>query len=711
MKQIIQSARTGKLERVEVPAPTPGPGQVLVRTAFSVVSPGTEKMALEFARTSLLGKARKRPDLVKQVTRKLRQEGPLATYRTVMSRLDAPQPLGYSCAGVVESVGDAVRGFAPGDRVACAGSGYANHAEFNVVPENLVARVPDDVPLDRAAYATVGAIAMQGLRLAEPQLGEVAVVVGLGLIGQLAVQLLRANGCRVLGIDTAPVRVKQGIDVGAEWGFTPDELPDGWAEQATAGHGADLALVTASADSSAPIALAAELCRTRGRLSVVGAMPMDLDRRTFFDKELSLQVSMSYGPGRYDRRYEELGLDYPLPHVRWTENRNMQAFLALLASGAVRPDHLDTDTVDFEQAEQTYEELAKGERRSLSIVLRYPEAAEATPTLALRDTPARPARDELGVAFLGAGNYAKGVLLPALQSCKQVRYEALVTATGPSGLRTAERFGFASCGTDPNPVLEQEGVDLVFIATRHDSHAALAVAALRAGKAVWLEKPVGLGPDEVDAVIAAAEETGGLLTVGYNRRFSVHTQRTRETFAGRQGPVAIQYTVAAGVAPAGTWITDPAVGGGRIIGEVCHFVDLCTHLVGQPPRSVFARALGRDPEHDDSVHVSLGFADGSTASVDYLARASSALPKERFEVSGDGHTVRCDNFRVTEGAGGKPYRTLNQDKGQAAALAATLDAVRSGGASPIPLDQIAGVSRATFAILESIASGQAISLD
>ena len=311
MKQIIQSARTGKLERVEVPAPTPDAGQVLVRTAYSVVSPGTEKLAMEFARTSLLGKARKRPDLVKQVARKLRQEGPLATYRTVMGRLDAPQPLGYSCAGVVEAVGEAVHGFAPGDRVACAGAGYANHAEFNVVPENLVARVPDDVALQNAAYATVGAIAMQGLRLAEPQLGEVCVVVGLGLIGQLAVQLLRANGCRVLGIDTAPARVKQGLDAGAEWAFTPDDLPEGWKASATGGHGADLALVTASADSSAPIALAAELCRTRGRLSVVGAMPMDLERRAFYDKELSLQVSMSYGPGRYDRRYEEAGLAYP----------------------------------------------------------------------------------------------------------------------------------------------------------------------------------------------------------------------------------------------------------------------------------------------------------------------------------------------------------------------------------------------------------------
>ncbi|MGI9591082.1 MAG: bi-domain-containing oxidoreductase [Myxococcota bacterium] len=710
MKQIIQSARTGKLACVEVPSPTPDRGQVLVRTAYSVVSPGTEKMAMDFARTSLVGKARKRPDLVKQVTRKLRQEGPLATYRTVMSRLDAPQPLGYSCAGVVEAVGEAVQGFAPGDRVACAGAGYANHAEFNVVPENLVARVPNDVPLESAAYATVGAIAMQGLRLAEPQLGEVALVVGLGLIGQLAVQLLRANGCRVLGIDTAPARVKQGLDAGAEWAFPPDDLPESWKDSATSGHGVDLALVTASADSSAPIAMAAELCRTRGRISVVGAMPMDLDRRTFYDKELLLQVSMSYGPGRYDRRYEEVGLDYPLAHVRWTENRNMQAFLDLLASGAVRPDQLDAETVDFEQAERTYEELASGERRSLSIVLRYAEGAEPTRTVALREATPRAGKREIGIAFVGAGNYAKGVLLPALQGSKDVRFQALVTATGPSGLGTAERFDFASCGTDPEAVLARDDVDLVFVATRHDSHAELAQRALRAGKAVWLEKPVGLSPEEVDGVVAAARESGSLLTVGYNRRFSAHTAHIREAVSARRSPLAIRYTVAAGPPPAGSWITDPMVGGGRIVGEACHFVDLCSFLVGAPPASVFARSLGRDPERDDSIVASLGFPDGSAATIEYLAHTAPELPKERFEVSGDGSTASCENFRATEVTGAKSFRTLNQDKGQAEAIAAMLAAVRAGGPSPIPASEIAGVSRAVFAILESIAAGQAVTL-
>jgi polar amino acid transport system substrate-binding protein len=712
VKQVVQNARSGELELVEVPAPHPGPGQVLVRTHYSVMSPGTEKLALDFARKSLIGKAQSRPDLVAQVTRKLRQEGPLQTYRAVTGRLDAPQPLGYSCAGVVEAVGPGVRAFAPGDRVACAGAGYANHAEWNVVPENLVAPAPDGVGLDRAAYATVGAIALQGIRLAKPQLGEVAVVVGLGLIGQLAVQLLRANGCRVLGIDTDPARAKQALDQGAEWSGAPDDVPASWKDRATGGHGADFAIVAASANSSAPIALAAELCRQKGRLSVVGAMPMELERRTFYDKELELVVSMSYGPGRYDQSYEEQGHDYPLPYVRWTENRNLRAFLALLASGSVDPERLGAETVEFADAAKSYEDLAEGRRSALSVLFRYaPEQASAERSLALDPGSRSAKRGAIGVAFVGAGNYAKGVLLPALAGTTGARHVALVTATGPSARRTAERFSFARCATDPASALGDDEVDLVFVATRHDSHAELAEAALRAGKAVWLEKPVGLDLEQVERVVAAARETGGLLMVGYNRRFSRHTQAVRAAFGARQGPLSIHYCISAGPPPAGTWITDPAVGGGRVIGEMCHFVDLCTYLAGALPVSVHAHALGRDPERDDSVVATVRFGDGSIAALEYLAHASSELPKERFEVSAEGRTLRCDNFRATEGHGARGVKGLNQDKGQAEAVARTLAALAAGEASPIPLAEIEAVSRATFAILESIETGAPVGLE
>ena len=705
MKQIVQIPGTGSLELLEVPAPALVPGQVIVRNAFSVVSPGTEKLALDFARKSLLGKARSRPDLVRQVTRKLRQEGPLPTYRAVRNRLDAPQPLGYSCAGMVEAVGPGVLAFAPGDRVACAGAGFANHAELVSVPENLCVRVPEGVALEQAAFATLGAIALQGIRVASPTLGEIGAVIGLGLIGQLASQLLRAGGCRVLGIDLDPARVKQALAQGAAWGAAPGDDHRAWRDQATSGHGADFALVTAASESSAPVALAAELCRHKGRISSVGATGLDLDRRTFYEKELELRMSTSYGPGRYDRAYEEEGLDYPLAYVRWTENRNLQAFLALVAAGSVRPEALDTEIFPFEEAVTVYEELARGERRSLAAIFRYTE----TPTRSREQRVAVPSpvtRESVGVAFVGAGNYAKSVLLPALEARPEARRVQLVTASGPSAQRSAEKFGFARCGTDPDAVFANGEVDLVVIATRHDSHAALASRALRAGKAVWLEKPVGLTPGEVEAVLEAARETGGFLAVGYNRRFSVHARAVAAAFEARRAPLAIRYSVAAGHPPRGSWILDPAVGGGRIVGEVCHFIDLCTYLVGAPPESVFARALGRDPQVDDSVMAILGFPDGSTATLEYLASSASDLPKERFEVSAEGRTLRCENFKTTHRSGSRRLRTLNQDKGQAVAIAEVLAAVRAGRPSPFPLAQIAGVSHACFALLASLESGQ-----
>ncbi len=708
MKQIVQNPGTGKLELVEVPVPAVAPGLVLVRNHFSVVSPGTEKTAIDFARKSLLGKARSRPDLVRQVLRKLSQEGPLPTYRAVMNRLDVPQPLGYSSAGVVEAVGAGVAGFAPGDRVACAGAGYANHAEWVAVPENLVARAPDALALDKAAFATLGAIALQGLRVAAPTLGEVAVVIGLGLIGQLAVQLLRANGCRVLGIDVDPARIKQAIDQGAEWGARPDGDHAGWIGAATGGHGADFALVTASSESSAPLQLAAELCRMKGRVVAVGTTAMDLDRRTFYEKELELRMSMSYGPGRYDRRYEESGLDYPIEYVRWTENRNLQAFLALAGSGAIDPGRLDTQVVDFTDAEATYEDLASGRRPGLAVIFRYAGASVPTTEVALSRAP-KP-DGAVGVAFIGAGNYARAVLLPALARASGVSARQIVTATGPSARRSAEKFGFAECGTDPARVFADPSVDLVFIATRHDSHAPLAEAALRARKAVWLEKPAALDEMQLESLARAVRETGGFLSVGYNRRFSSHARAIREAFAARGGPMAVQYTVAAGPTPRDTWLVDPAAGGGRIVGEACHMVDLCGYLVGAPPTSVFARALGRDPEIDDSTLLVLGFADGSTATVAYLANASPDLPKERFEVCADGRTAVCTNFRESRLPDGRKVKTLNQDKGQAEAVKSVIEAVRAGAPSPFALEELLAVSRATLRAAESSRTARAMRL-
>ena len=708
MKQILQSARSGELQLVDVPTPAVGPGQVLVQNHFSVVSPGTEKIAMDFAKKSLLGKARSRPDLVSQVLRKVRQEGPLPTYRTVVNRLDSPQPLGYSCAGVVVDVGENVSDFIVGDRVACAGAGYANHAEWISVPENLVARVPDGLNLDRAAFATLGAIALQGIRVAGPSLGEVAVVVGLGLIGQIAVQLLVSNGCRVLGIDIDERRIKQALEQGAEWGAQPDALSPGWKDNATGGYGADFVLVTASANDSAPIQLSAELCRPKGRVIVVGAMPLELDRRTFYEKELELRLSMSYGPGRYDRRYEEMGLDYPLPYVRWTENRNLQAVLALAHREAIHLENLDAEIVDFSEAETAYAQLAKGERPSLAVIFRYDASSRPEQTLSLRPKSQRTGKTDIGVGFLGAGNYAKAVLLPNLAGIADLRRTALVTATGPSAQRTAERFDFERCGTDPSDIIEADDVDLVFVATRHNLHAHWAAEALRAGKAVWLEKPLGLSLDEVDQVAAAARESGSLLAVGYNRRFSQHTQAFVKAFENRSTPLHIQYTVAAGPTPRDTWITDPMEGGGRILGEACHFVDLCGHIVGQPPVQVFASALSKNFELDDSITALIRYRDGSVANIHYLAQTTSELPKERFEASSGGITGTCENFKQTRIMGtnaAEGIKNINQDKGQAKALREVLGALRSGGVGPFSLEELIATSKVTFAIQESIRSG------
>jgi predicted dehydrogenase/threonine dehydrogenase-like Zn-dependent dehydrogenase len=707
MKQIIQNARTGALEIADVPTPIPEAGQVLVRNHFSVVSAGTEALSLAFARKSMLGKARSRPDLTKQVIRKLRDEGPVSTYRTVINRLDSPQPLGYSCAGVVEGAGHGVSRFAPGDRVACAGAGYANHAEFVVVPENLAAHVPDGVSMDHAAFATLGAIALQGVRQAAPTLGEVGAVVGLGLIGQVAVQLLRANGCRVVGIDLDPRRVKQALEQGAEWGGRPDDIGTGWADEVTDGHGADFVLVTASAETSAPLQLAAEISRHRGRIVVVGAMPMELDRRSFYEKELQLLMSMSYGPGRYDRTYEEHGLDYPLPYVRWTENRNLQAFLGLLQQGALDLELLGPNVRPFSEALNAYEALSRGETEGIAALFRYDVRAQKQPTLEM-DGRARTRPDTVGVGFIGAGNYAKSVLLPALEGAGKHRRVALATATGASARRTAERYGFASCGTDPDALIGDGDVDLVFVTTPHNTHADLATRVLAQDKAVWLEKPAALTPDELESLVAVA--TNKFLMVGFNRRFSVHARTIESAFAKRSGPLSIRYTIAAGAPAKGSWALDPAVGGGRVIGEICHFVDLCQFLVGQAPEAVYARALSRNQDVDDSVVTTIGYADGSTAVIEYLAHANPELPKERFEVSAGGVTAHCENFRETRINGHRDLKTFNQDKGQATALKETLEAIHQGGPSPISLGEIEATSRITFAILESIRSGNQVNL-
>ena len=691
MKQIEQHYRSGRMRVVDVPAPRPGPGAALVRSTVSLISAGTEKQIVELAKASLAGKAMARPDLVRQVIRKARTEGVMQTIQKVRSKLDTPIPLGYSLAGVVIEAG-AASGVAVGDRVACAGAGFANHAEYNVVPKNLMARIPDGVSDEAASFATVGAIALQGVRIANPQLGERVVVMGLGLIGLLTVQLLKANGCRVLGYDPNPERAALAKLLGADEAVSAGL--DAAALAFTAGHGADAVLLTASTPSNEQINRAAAISRMKGRVVVVGLVGMQLDREPFYKRELDLRLAMSTGPGRYDADYEQGGRDYPLPFVRWTEQRNLEAFLELVASGRVTPERLITHRFPIDDALAAYAVL-EGKLPSLAITLSYDAQGDAPRRMI--EIPGRTAPDGDGIAFVGMGNYAKSVLLPAVKAAGGgERLSTVVTATGLSAVGSAEGLGFARAATDIGELLADPATSTLFIATRHDSHARLAIAALEAGKHVFVEKPLALTGDELDRVMEAARSAPGLLTVGFNRRFAPMLVKAAAALAAVPGPKYMSYRINAGPIPRDSWVHG-SEGGGRIVGEVCHFVDALSALCGADP---VAWEVLSPPSVDDGIAASLRFADGSVGTILYAPAGDPALSKERIEALGTGIAIVIDDFtRFTVHSGGKTSVSKgSQDKGQRALVAAFL-AGRTSGTPPIALDTLDRVSRATIGLV------------
>lgn len=715
MKQIIQSYRSGELWLADVPAPALRGGGAVVQTAASLVSAGTERMIVELAKKSLLGKAAARPDLVRKVIDKIKTEGLGPTMTKVFAKLDTPIPLGYSCAGtVVEAVGSS--GLRAGDRVACAGAGYATHAEFNFVPRNLCVPLPATVSFEDAAYATLGSIALQGVRQADLRLGESVAVIGLGLLGLLTVQLLKASGCRVIGSDLDPHRCQLAKDLGAD-----EVIGAGLADAAmsfTNGYGADAVIITAATSSNEPIEIAAEACRTKGRVVIVGLVGMDVPRDPFYKKELDLRLSMSYGPGRYDPAYEEAGHDYPYAYVRWTEQRNIQAFLDLVAAGKVTPSRLTTHRFAIDEALKAYDLLGgKTGERSLGIVIEYPRPVGETPvepplrrvTLA---GVAKPVSGQLGLGFIGAGNFAKSVLMPALGRRDDLRLTGICTATGMSGVETGKRHRFSFATTDVEELLKDPSTQAVFIATQHHTHAGFICRALEAGKHVFCEKPLCTTSEELERIeqaVAGLAQPGPCLMVGFNRRFSPHAQAVRDAFAKRATPLVVNYRVNAGVAPRDSWVQDPDRGGGRIVGEVCHFVDLAEFLVGSTAERVYAasiRTADRRDVAEDSLVVTITYADGSLATIQYLAHGSSQVPKERGEICADGVTAIIDNFRQTTFFGGRGRSvTGKQDKGFDAEITAFLTAVRTGSAWPITFDSAVRTTRATFAILESLATG------
>jgi predicted dehydrogenase/threonine dehydrogenase-like Zn-dependent dehydrogenase len=718
MKQLLQNLKTGEGVVADVPAPVAQRGRVVVRAAASLVSAGTERAFVELGRKSLVGKAKERPDLVRKVFEKVKSEGLLGTLQSVREKLDESHALGYSAAGVVVEAGEDVTEFRAGDRVACAGTGYAAHAELLSVPKNLCVRLPDGVDFESGAFATLGAIALQGVRLAEPTLGESVVVIGLGLLGQLATQLLRANGCRVFGVDLEESKVELAKSLGADDGCAAGPGVKDAVSKWSRGRGADAVVITAATQSDEPVELAGEISRLRGRVVAVGLVGMNVPRQIYFQRELTLRVSMSYGPGRYDPEYEERGHDYPLPYVRWTEGRNLEAFLDLVAAGSVKTAPLVTHRFPVEEGARAYR-LISGDAGEpyLGILINYDTERELernvkNQTSNLKFEISNP-EGRVRVGMVGAGDYARRMLLPHFKA-EGVEFVSIATASGVSARDVGTRHGFARFVSGAEEVLTDDAVNLVVVATRHDSHAELARRALGRGLDVFVEKPLALNDDELDAVLEAATKSSGRLTVGFNRRFSPHARAAKEFFADARAPLSILYRVNAGRVPRTHWTQDAREGGGRIRGEVCHFVDFMHFMTGSRVERVHAESVTSDDHaavDDDSVFVTLKFADGSNGQIAYLAEGDRALQKERVEIYGAGRTFVIEDFRAAAHfRDGRETRSRlrAQDKGQREQVRAVCEALRTGGPAPIPLGELAATTRATFRILDSLRTGEAV---
>ncbi len=702
MRQLLQNVSTGEMTVDDVPAPARGPAELLVANRCSVISAGTERAVLEIGRASLVGKARARPDLVAKVVESVRAEGLSTTYAKVRGRLGEPNALGYSSCGVVLESCDGAPA-APGELVACAGAGLASHAEVVAIPRNLTARVPEGVASEDAAYATICSIALHGVRLSEVVLGDVAAVVGLGLVGQITLQLLAAAGCVPVGFDPAPTRAQMARDSGFAAFDDADEM-EAEVARLTERRGADAVLVTAASNGPAPLATATAVARERAVVAIVGDIKIESPRAPLFAKELKLVVSRSYGPGRYDPTYESQGIDYPAGYVRWTEGRNLAEVLRLMAEGSLRPSGLTTHSFDLADGADAYALLEGGEQ-SLGIVLRYLELADAGPrSVAIearrRGIPRRGGR-RLRLGVVGAGSFARGVLMPSL--ARRGDIVAVANKTGVSATAAASRFGAGLASTDAIELIASPDVDAVVIATRHDTHAELTAASLKAGKHVFVEKPLALDAEQLETVTVHAAGSSGTLMVGFNRRFAPLAVRLRDALGGR-GPLVMTYRVSAGRLPASHWTHDPAVGGGRIVGEVCHFVDLLAFLSGGRPEQVTAVAVGGGSEpRQDNVAATITFSDGSIGQIVYSALGDPGLAKERLEVMGEVGAGVLDDFRdLRLYRGGREEQiSEKRDKGHDAELAAFVRGCETG-VQTWPVEEMAAVMRATFAIRDAI---------
>ncbi len=710
MKQLLQSARTGKVEVVEVPVPRATDGCVLVRVAASVVSAGTERAAAEFASKNLLQKAQARPDLVNEVLNKIRRDGIFSAASAVRSRLDQPSALGYSSAGTIVEVGAGIDDLRPGDRVACAGAGFAVHAEFACVPRMLVARIPSaDVDFEGAAFTTLGSIALHAVRTAEAKLGEVVAVIGLGLLGQLAVEILRTGGCNVIGMDPVQERAALAVRMGASAATTSDsEFRDLCMRQSN-GYGVDSVLIAAETASSGPVNLAAEVARDRGIVVAVGAVGMDLERRPYYEKELDFRVSRSYGPGRYDTAFEQKGRDYPIGYIRWTETRNMEAFLQLLADRKIDVTPLISHRFAIDDGTTAYDLITgKLNRPHLGVVLQYSgNARPGAHRLELVETRREiSSAHNVRIGMLGAGNFARSVLIPAIKKSQDTELAGLCASNGVRAQSAARKFGFEFCTTSEDEIFNDSTINTVVIATRHHLHAGQVKRAIQCGKNVFCEKPLCLSEAElVEIQKASLRAPSSRLMVGFNRRFAPLAQRMK-TFLAADGPFTMIYRVNAGPLPSDHWINDPEQGGGRILGEVCHFLDLLAFLCESSPVSVLARSTS-EPGQD--VTATIQFANGSIGTILYVSSGDRAFSKERVEIFGSARVAVLDDFRRLELVrGGKKeiFRSwLKQDKGHVAEWGEFAKSICSGKPCPTPFEQIMASTLATIRIVDSLRTG------
>jgi predicted dehydrogenase/threonine dehydrogenase-like Zn-dependent dehydrogenase len=716
MKQIAQNYKSGDLTVLDVPAPVCRPGGVLVQSLFSLISTGTEMMKLTEAKMSMVGKARARPDQVRKVLDSVAQQGAVSTYKKVMNRLDSYTPLGYSLCGVVVEVGRGAEEFKVGQLVAAAGNEHALHAEYNWIPVNLCVTVPAGVAPEHAAFATVGAIAMQGVRRAEVQLGDSACVIGLGLVGQLVVRLLIAAGVRVVGLDMIEERCRLAEKAGAIVCAAPTEEGISAVQQAlaemTEGRGADHVLLAAGGPSNGPVETAARLARDRARVVDIGKTKLDLPWNAYYDKELDVRFSRSYGPGRYDERYELDGIDYPAGYVRWTERRNLACFLDLIAHSDLEVDSLVSGVFPLEQASQVYADLSSGSLSGVGILLEYPRPAGADHPAASRIAPAaKPARaadsGRLAVGFIGAGNYASSMLLPHLARLGTVQLAHVATTRSLSAVNAQRRFGFTSASTTADAVLEDASLDAIFIVTRHDTHADLVCRALETGKAVFVEKPLALTTDQLERIIETIASTGNdRLMVGFNRRFAPLLGQLKAKFGQPDSGSVTRYLVNAGRLDSDSWYRNEELAGSRFVGEGGHFIDTLSWWTGSTPTEVYAVS---GPEHDD-VLATLRFSDGSTGAVTYVTGGNARFPKETLDAAAGGRNGRLDNFRQAAVWAGRSRTAMKvrggQDKGQRHQVEQFVAACRSGSPMPISVDSLVATTRATIAVAQSLVSGR-----